>query len=249
MPTIGELGRTSYTEAIDAGVDAFVHGSRYALELATPEMRTAVANAPFGPPRTAFYQYLAALDPDSPVVTNWAKRLGHSRVALIPTLSIYYLDLPNHGNPWKEEIAAILDPKDVHLPADRETGQAQKGPGIPAGLSESVLRIEERNRRAGARYLAGSGTSAFGTLPGISLHNELRMLTDLGLTPRQALAAATSNVGEIFRWTTVGRIAKGYDADVVVVDADPTVDIRNLQKIRMVILKGEIVDRPALLKH
>jgi hypothetical protein len=249
LPTIGELGHTSYTDAIEAGVDAFVHASRYSLELASPEMRSAVAEAPFGPPRTAFYQYIAALDPDSPLVANWAKRLSQSRVALIPTLSIYYLDLPKHGNPWKEEIAAILDPKDVHLPADRETGQAQKGPGIPAGLSESVLRIEERNRRAGARYLAGSGTSAFGTLPGISLHNELKMLTDLGLTPRQALAAATGNVGEVFRWPTVGKIARGYDADLVVVDADPTADIQNLKKIRMVILNGEIVDRSALLKH
>ncbi len=249
LPTIGELGHTTYTEAMDAGVDAFVHASRYTLELATPEMRSAVADAPFGPPRTAFYQFLAALDPDSPAVANWAKRLSQSRVALIPTLSIYYLDLPKHGNPWKEEIAEILDPKDVHLPADRETGQAQKGPGIPAGLSENVLRIEERNRRAGARYLAGSGTSAFGTLPGISLHGELKMLTDLGLTPRQALAAATGNVGEVFRWPTVGKIAKGYDADVVVVDADPTVDISNLKKIRMVILNGEIVDRAAIIKR
>ena len=66
------------------------------------------------------------------------------------------------------------------------------------------------------------------------------MLTDLGLTPRQALAAATSSVGETFRWPTVGKIARGYDADLVVVDADPTADIRNLKKIRVVILNGEI---------
>jgi hypothetical protein len=249
LPTIGELGHTSYADAIDAGVDAFVHASRYSLELASPEMRNAVADAPFGPPRTAFYQFLAALDPDSPVVTNWAKQLSQSRVALIPTLSIYYLDLPKHENPWKEEIAVILDPKDVHLPADSETGQAQRGPGIPAGLSENVYRIEARNRRAGARYLAGSGTSAFGTLPGIALHGELKLLTDLGMTPRQALAAATSNVGEVFRWPTVGKIATGYDADVVVVDADPTADIRNLKKIRMVIQNGEIVDRAAIMKR
>src|SRR5256712_9331070 len=208
-----------------------------------------VAKAPFGPPRTAFYQFLADLDPDSAVVTKWGARLAAGRVALIPTLSLYYLDLPVHENPWKEPIAAILDPKDIHLPADRETGQAPHAPGIPAGLSPNVLRIEERYRRAGARYLAGSGTSAFGTMPGISLHNELRMLTDIGLTPRQAIAAATSSVGETFRWPAVGKIARGYDADLVVVDADPTADIRNLKRIRMVILNGEIVDRASLLKQ
>ena len=249
LATIGELGSTRYSEAIDAGVDAFVHASRYALELASPEMREAVAKAPFGPPRTTFYEYLAKLSPDDPAVAKWGKRLASGRTALIPTLSIYYLDLPNHENPWKEPIAAILNPKDVHLPADRETGKAPKPPGIPDGLAENVIRIEERYRRAGAHYLAGSGTSAFGTLPGISLHNELRMLTDLGLTPRQALAAATSSVGETFRWPSVGKIARGYDADLVVVDADPTVDIRNLKKIRMVIFNGEVVDRASLLKQ
>jgi hypothetical protein len=248
LATIGELGKTTYAEAMETGIDAFVHASRYALDLATPQVHAAVAEEPFGPPRTAFYEYLAAVDPDSPTVTNYGKKLAASKVALIPTLSLYYLELPNHENPWKEPIASILDPKDVHLPADRETGQPPPAPGISPGLSQNVVRIEQRNARAGAHYLAGSGTSAFGTLPGISLHNELRMLTEIGLTPRQALAAATTDVGEQFHWPTVGRVATGYDADLVVVDADPTVDIRNLKRIRMVIHNGEIVDRDALLK-
>jgi hypothetical protein len=247
LPTIGELGHTTYAEGIEAGIDAFVHSSRYSLELASPEMRAAVAASPFGPPRTAFYQYLAGLDPEAPVVASWARRLAASRVRLIPTLSLYYYDLPVHENPWREPIAAILDPKDIHLPVDRETGKRETPPGVPAGLSPNLLRIEERYRRAGARYLAGSGTSAFGTLPGIALHLELKMLTDLGLTPRQALAAATGNVGEVFRWPKTGQVKAGYDADLVVVDADPTADVRNLKKIRMVLLGGEIVDREALL--
>jgi len=100
LPTIGELGQTRYSDAIDAGVDAFVHMSRYSLELASPEMRMAVAKAPFGPPRTAFYQYLVELDPDAPAVAKWAKRLASSRVALVPTMSIYYLALPDHENMW-----------------------------------------------------------------------------------------------------------------------------------------------------
>lgn len=249
LATIGELGHTTYTQGIEVSVDAFVHASRYALELAPPSMREEVAGDPFGPPRTAFYQFLAGLAPDTRDVTRWAARLAESQVALIPTLSLYYLGLPQHGNPWKEPIAAILSPKDVHLPADRVTGIAPAAPGIPAGLSANLLRIEERNRRAGARYLAGSGTSAFGTLPGISLHNELRMLTGLGLTPRQALAAATVNVSEVFRWPKTGRLEPGCDADLVVVDADPTLDVRNLKRIRMVVLDGKVVHRAALLKR
>ena len=246
LPTIGELGLTTYTQGIEAGIDSFVHTSRYSLELATPEMREAVARDPFGTPRTAFYTSLAALDADAPVVKGWAERLGASRVSLVPTLSLFYYDLP-HENPWKDPIAAILDPGGIHLPLDRVTGARETPPGLPPKLSESLFRIEERYRRGGAHYLAGSGTSAFGTLPGIALHLELRLLTKIGLTPRQALAAATGNVGEVYRWPKVGKVAKGYDADLVVVDADPTADIRNLEKIRMVVLRGEIVDREALL--
>jgi hypothetical protein len=248
LATIGELGETTYAEAIEAGVQAFVHSRRYSLELAPAGMRAAVAVDPFGPPRTAFYEFLARLDPDSPAVAAWGRRLAASKVALIPTLSLYYLDLPHHENPWKEKVAAILDPKDIHLPADRKTGRPPPASGVPAGLSRNVMRIEEHYRRAGARYLAGSGTSAFGTLPGISLHNELAMLVDIGLSPREALAAATRSAGEVFRWPRVGLVRSGYDADLLVADADPTVDIRNLKKIRKVILAGQIVDREALLK-
>jgi hypothetical protein len=247
LVTIGELGTTRYSEAIDAGVDAFVHSSRYALELAPEPMRVELASDPFGPPRTRFYEYLARLDPDSPAVARWGDRLATSRVALIPTLSLYYLDLPQHANPWAEPIARILDPGGIHLPADRESGEPPPSPGVPAGLSQSVLRIEQRYRRAGARYLAGSGTSAFGTLPGISLHNELAMLVDLGLQPREALAAATRDVGLTFRWRTTGAIDAGYDADLVILDADPAADIRNLKRIRMVIARGEVIDRDAIL--
>ena len=248
LGTIGELGATRYRDAIDAGVDAFVHSSRYALELAADRMRDELARDPFGPPRTRFYEYLAELDPDDPAVLAWGEQLGRSKVALIPTLSLYYLDLPDHANPWDEPIARILDPKDIHLPADPATGEPPPAPGVPEGLSQSVLRIEQRYRRAGARYLAGSGTSAFGTLPGISLHNELAMLVDVGLEPRQALAAATRNVAETFRWERTGLVRAGYDADLVVLEADPSIDIRNLKRIRMVIARGTPVDRDALLE-
>jgi len=183
---------------------------------------------------------------------QYARTLGSAGVGLIPTLSLEYLDLPDHENPWKEPVAAILDPKDIHLPANPETGVRDKKPGdaadnFPAELSESLFRIERAYRNAGAHYLTGSGTTAFGTMPGISLHTEMMLLTKVGLSPRQALAAATANFERIFGWQKVGQVRRGYHADLLVLNDDPTTEIRNAKKIYAVILDGKILDRKKLL--
>ena len=75
----------------------------------------------------------------------------------------------------------------------------------------------------------------------------MKLLTRIGLTPRQALAAATSNFGELFGWENVGQVKSGKNADLLVLDENPIRDVSNLKKIRMVILNGEILDRNKLL--
>ncbi len=254
MATIGEFGLTTYSEGIQAGVNAFVHTSRYSLDVAPPELRREVAEAPFGPPRIKYYKYLVGLSPNDPALQRNASVLASGRVGLIPTASLLYLELPGHENPWKEPIAAILDPKDIHLPADPLTGERHNpdptrdpSDGFPPGVAEKMLEIDEQYRKAGSRFLAGSGADAFGTMPGISLHTELKLLTRIGLTPRQALAAATSNFGELFGWSNVGQVKAGYNADLLVLDENPVQDIGHLKKIRMVILNGEMLDRDRLL--
>jgi Amidohydrolase family len=253
LATIGELGATTYPEAIGAGVRAFVHTSRYSLELAPADVRAKVAAAPFGPPRIPYYEYLASLKDDDPALARYAATLGASGVMLIPTLSLSYLDLPGHRNPWTEPAARLLDPADLHLPADPKTGErpVSANPardGFPPGFGENVQVIEARYCKAGARYLAGTGTDALGTMPGISLHTELELLVKACLTPRQALAAATANVGTAFDWRDVGQIRAGYHADLLVLDADPTADIANVKRIDRLMVAGVLIDRAALLR-
>jgi imidazolonepropionase-like amidohydrolase len=96
-------------------------------------------------------------------------------------------------------------------------------------------------------YLAGSGASVFGTMAGISLHTELEMLVRLGLSPREALAAATNNYSIQFGWNELGQIAPGRRGDIVVVDGDPTVSIWNARRISTLIVDGNVMDRDGLL--
>jgi hypothetical protein len=252
LATLGELGETPYPTALALGVEAFVHTSRYSLALAPEETRRAVARAPFGPAKLDYYRLLVSTLARGPEVERWARRLGSAPAALIPTLAMEYLDLPGHANPWLEPEAAILDPAGIHLPADPRSGNRPAAlesgaDAFPPDLAPTLLALETRYAAAGARYLAGSGTSAFGTLPGISLRHELALLVRAGLTPRRALAAATANYREIFRWRDLGCVAPGCLADLLVLARDPTVDLGALREIDLLVAGGALVDRAALL--
>jgi imidazolonepropionase-like amidohydrolase len=84
-------------------------------------------------------------------------------------------------------------------------------------------------------------------MPGISLHTELELLVRIGLSPREALAAATNNYALEFGWNELGQIAPGRRADILAVDADPSANIWNARRISLLILNGEVIDRDALL--
>jgi adenine deaminase len=111
-----------------------------------------------------------------------------------------------------------------------------------------LWRINQAIFSAYPHYLAASGAPAMGTMPGISLHTELEMLVRIGLSPREALAAATNNYSLQFGWNELGQIAPGRRADVLVLDADPTTSVWNVRRITTLIVDGNVMDRDALLK-
>jgi imidazolonepropionase-like amidohydrolase len=91
--------------------------------------------------------------------------------------------------------------------------------------------------------LAGTDVPATGTTYGASLHKELEHLVDAGLTPTAALAAATSAPARAFRMTDRGRIETGMRADLLLVDGDPTTQIRDTSKIVAIWKRGVRVQR------
>jgi imidazolonepropionase-like amidohydrolase len=108
-----------------------------------------------------------------------------------------------------------------------------------------VLTSVARLRDAGVPILAGTDAPNLGLAHGVSIHRELELLVRAGLSPVEALRAATSAPARAFRLADRGRIAPGLRADLLLVDGDPTTDILATRAIRTVWKLGRPLDRAA----
>lgn len=114
-------------------------------------------------------------------------------------------------------------------------------------LYEKTQQVVRDMHRAGVPILAGTDTSNPYCLAGFSLHDELALLVEAGLSPLAALQSATIVPARFLEAEAdQGTITTGRRADLVLLDANPLDDIRNTTRIQAVILNGQIYDRAAL---
>ncbi|MCJ7611685.1 MAG: amidohydrolase family protein, partial [Candidatus Aminicenantes bacterium] len=166
---------------------------------------------------------LAHLNFDDAFDENFGRLAAAKKAFVIPTLSV--LEAMN-GNP---DAAGIAD--DQRLRAFLKSGdlqllQTQSRLKPPAGSYAAAEKALRQLRDARVPILAGTDTSNPGTAFGAALHGELDLLVKAGLTPSDALRAATSLPAEKFGLKDRGRIKPGFKADLVLVEGDPTQDIK-----------------------
>ena len=108
-------------------------------------------------------------------------------------------------------------------------------------MSEWSLEVVAAMLDAGVPVGAGTDTPIAQAIPGYSLHTELERLVDAGMTPRQALEAATIRPAEFFSMDDKGQIKVGMEADLVLLEKNPLENIRHTRTIVNVIANGEVV--------
>lgn len=244
LKVTGHLGLTDAITAARAGIGSIEHLSGVPEAAASPASLYTAHYRSFFAGWTAFERSWAGLD--SAALTRVAKELAERKVTLIPTLVLHdtYSRLDDPG---------IL--QDTILKAVPEA--EQKRWNLPdmiarAGWTTRDMAAFRRSRPMqdlflrsfqGAGGQIATGTDAANQLlvPGYSEHRELALLVAAGMTPRDALLAATRNGAALLGVDSIGLIAPGKVADLVVLTADPLADIGNTLAIDRVMTRGRLL--------
>ena len=122
--------------------------------------------------------------------------------------------------------------------------------GRASGLDGAIKVAKEnltRAWKAGVPLVTGSDAGNMLVFHGPTVHRELQLWVEAGIPPAAALQAATWNAAKLLRAEhRIGLVSAGRDANLLVVDGDPTRDISATERISLVIFKGERIRRPEL---
>lgn len=176
-------------------------------------------------------------------------------IPMVPTLVVFrhYAELlkpPYAPTALERETVAAETLEALNAPPEGAAPQAfREYFELLAAQQDAAKENVRRLHEAGVTILAGSDTHA-AVFPGAALHRELALLVEAGLTPADAIRAATLSPARFLtrkQEPEFGRIAIGTRADLLLVEGDPTADIANVSRIRAVIRDGRHLERMPLV--
>jgi imidazolonepropionase-like amidohydrolase len=239
LKVIGHAPRNLGVEPMfEEHMDAVAHGEEFIyayfffgapdLSRADPEMRR---------------QFLARAEERIPELASATAKAG---TWVVPNLVAYKM-IVEQG----KDLAAVLRrPETKYLPpglaAEWQPGRNRYDRKYSPEIAEHMTwrldllsKLTGAFRQAGVRMMAGTDAPIPGVLPGFSLHDELTLLVAAGLTPYQALRAATADPAEFLgRSGEFGTVAVGQRADLLLLDADPLRDVANVTRRAGVMVRG-----------
>lgn len=231
MKITGHLCSITYREAAQLGIDNLEHGFFPATDFVADKKPDVCPGQVTG--QTA----LAAVDPKGDAITSLIKDLIQHHVALTSTLTVFETLTP--GQPMPPGLD-VLDPQLREQFEQRYASTAKNTRSPYATLFRQVRQMEVDFFRAGGTLLVGTDpTGGGGVIPGYSNQRAIELLVESGLTPVEAIKVATLN-GATFlgRADRVGSIAPGKQADLVVIDGDPSARIGDIRKVSIVFKEG-----------
>ena len=245
LPVTVHLGLTDAVTASGLGVASIEHLS------GVPEAAMADPAALYAAHRSSFFAGWTRFERswttvDSAALATVARTLAERKVVLIPTLVLHEF----FSRPYDSDVAR--NPDLAAVPAVERTRWNVPGMIARAGWTDDDFAAFRRARPRQDLFIrlfrAAGGTVAAGTdaanqllVPGASLHTELELLVRAGLPPEDAILSATSHAARLLRADSIGRVAPGRVADLVVLRGNPHQSISNTRNIDRVMVRGVLI--------
>lgn len=235
------LSRYPAQEAIEDGVDGLEHITTV-FDFMLPE------------PQRYQRDQRIKLDFKSPLAAQLVQLLAEKKVWVDPTLIVFRNmlllsdDPAYHAHPDNARV-----PRRIRRHWDDYRGTQRHKPETQAARRQEFQKYLELVgvlHRGGVRLLIGTDTAEPYCPPGLSLHQEMEMYRECGIPPLEILRMATrNNAAAVRRERDLGSVEAGKIADLVILEADPLIDIRHTRKVWRVVRSGYVNTPAALLQH
>ena len=188
---------------------------------------------------------------DEPVDEGFVQLLKENDVLYTPTLVVRErysqtfaqqldLTLAEHRLGQKDVIGSLTDLRTLpdSLVSQGIRQRIQQAPAVPSDTT--AMRNLKRLHDAGVAVAAGTDAGNIGTPHGPSLFREFQLMSEAGLTPREILTTATTGGARLMGRDDLGKVASGYQADLVVLDENPLRDVMHTTGIHRVVKEGTV---------
>jgi imidazolonepropionase-like amidohydrolase len=240
----GHLCSIGFREAASLGIDDLEHGLIVDTEFA-PDKKP--GECPASPTAR---KALLTLEVTSGPIHDMIRDLVNHRVAITSTLPVFEISVPGRGLLDARVLDAMLPEARISYLRRRaliSDGAAKSD--MPA-LFKKEMEFEREFVKQGGMLLAGLDPTGYGgVIAGFGDQREVELLVEAGFTPREAIHIATSNgaefLGEVDK---IGTLAAGKQADLVVVEGDPSANIKDIEKVATVFKDGVGYDSAKLIE-
>lgn len=253
LKVTGHLCKVSYSEAADLGIDNIEHGFAMVPDFVRPAPAPAVKTEvvdPHGDRECSAHALhgLENVDPDGPQARALIDKLVKHKVAItstLPALEDLIVDIPEQQG--IDMLAPQIQDYHRQFRANMRKNAAQLV--LPAASLRKTVAMERAFMKAGGLLVSGTDPAvpSGGVVAGYSNARQLELMVEHGFTPLEAIRVSTLNGATYLgRQQQIGSIAAGKQADLFIVEGDPSTRISDVRKVVTVFRQGVGYDPEAL---
>lgn len=249
-PAVAHLESIAWPDALAMGLDGIVHLMPLSPDLLTTEQRTAWQGSARGS-TYSFFEWWEHFDPDGPDADRLVDAYQRHRPVFDATLVAFHAAfVQDLDNDYKADARRYAHPRLLANWNEWFTfavGWQPEDFARARAIWPKVQRMAVRLYATDARMTLGTDMGNPWIAPGISLHREMQLLAEAGVPIPRILLAATGNAADALgAGERLGHIGVGFEADLLVLGANPLSDIANTRDIHAVVLDGRFLDNQAL---